>query len=136
MNEEPTLHCLRPRSEVVESLTTEKSLRLVSLEPERLGSPHYTARSFLLGSSSNLNLNGGRDFTHSSHPPDASGKTVEQLQKDLRRLEVNMDEMRWKMNGQLSDLISELDQEKKSRATLQIELERLQKLIQKFSTSK
>lgn len=40
------------------------------------------------------------------------------------------------MNGQMSDLISELDQEKKSRATLQIELERLQKLIQKFSPSK
>jgi hypothetical protein len=41
--------------------------------------------------------------------------------------------MRAKFTDQIQDLIHELDEEKKVRATLQIELERLQKLVQKSS---
>lgn len=42
-----------------------------------------------------------------------------------------MEEMRTKFSDQIDDLIHELDEEKKVRATLQIEIERLQKLYQK-----
>lgn len=44
-----------------------------------------------------------------------------------------IDEMRKKFSDQIRDLVEELDQEKKARANLQIELERLQKQIQKSS---
>jgi len=44
-----------------------------------------------------------------------------------------MDEMKSKFAEQIRDLVGELDQEKKARANLQIELERLQKQIQKSS---
>ena len=44
-----------------------------------------------------------------------------------------MDEMKAKFADQIRDLVGELDEEKKARATLQIELERLQKQIQKAS---
>lgn len=44
-----------------------------------------------------------------------------------------MDDMRAKFAEQIRDLVGELDEEKKARATLQIELERLQKQIQKAS---
>ena len=44
-----------------------------------------------------------------------------------------MDEMKLKFTEQIQDLINELDEEKKARATLQIEFERLQKLVQKSS---
>ena len=42
-----------------------------------------------------------------------------------------VEEMKSKMTEQIHDLIQELDDEKKARATLQIELERLQRSIQK-----
>jgi predicted nucleic acid-binding Zn-ribbon protein len=64
----------------------------------------------------------------------ASGSiTVEQLQKDFLKMKVFMDEMKAKFADQIRDLVGELDEEKKARATLQIELERLQKQIQKAS---
>ena len=44
-----------------------------------------------------------------------------------------MDEMKLKLTDQIQDLVTELDEEKKVRANLQIELERLQKLVQKSS---
>lgn len=57
--------------------------------------------------------------------------TIEQLQKDLLKMKVLMDDMKIKFTDQIRDLVGELDEEKKARATLQIELERLQKQIQK-----
>lgn len=59
--------------------------------------------------------------------------TIEQLQKDFQKMKVNIDEMKSKFAEQIRDLVGELDEEKKARATLQIELERLQKQIQKSS---
>ena len=59
--------------------------------------------------------------------------TVEQLQKDFLKLKSTMDEMKMKFSDQIRDLVGELDEEKKARANLQIELERLQKQIQKSS---
>jgi hypothetical protein len=44
-----------------------------------------------------------------------------------------MDDMKLKFSNQIRDLINELDEEKKARATLHIEIERLQKLVQKSS---
>jgi uncharacterized protein YlxW (UPF0749 family) len=57
----------------------------------------------------------------------------EQLQKDFKKLKSAMEEMKIKFTDQIQDLINELDEEKKARATLQIEFERLQKLVQKSS---
>ena len=48
-------------------------------------------------------------------------------------MKVSMDDMKIKFAHQIRDLVGELDEEKKARATLQIELERLQKQIQKSS---
>jgi uncharacterized protein YlxW (UPF0749 family) len=59
--------------------------------------------------------------------------TLDQLQKDFVNLKSTMNEMKLKFNDQIRDLMNELDEEKKARATLQIEIERLQKLIQKPS---
>ncbi len=59
--------------------------------------------------------------------------TLEQLQKDFFKIKVSMDEMKMKFADQIRDLVGELDEEKKARATLQIEIERLQKQIQKTS---
>lgn len=57
--------------------------------------------------------------------------TLEQLQKDITSLKSTMDEMKSSFSDQLQDLIHELDEEKKARAALQIEVERLQKFFQK-----
>lgn len=57
----------------------------------------------------------------------------EQLQKDFMKLKHSMNEMKVKFTDQIQDLVNELDEEKKIRATLQIEIERLQKLVQKTS---
>ncbi len=46
-------------------------------------------------------------------------------------MKVAMDDMKVKFADQIRDLVGELDEEKKARATLQIEIERLQKQIQK-----
>jgi hypothetical protein len=59
--------------------------------------------------------------------------TFEQLQKDFLKMKVSIDDMKMKFTDQIRDLVGELDEEKKARATLQIELERLQKQIQKSS---
>lgn len=56
---------------------------------------------------------------------------VEQLQKDLLKLKTSMEDMKTKFTDQIQDLVHELDEEKKARANLQIELERLQKHVQK-----
>ena len=59
--------------------------------------------------------------------------SFELLQKDFLKMKIAMDEMKVKFADQIRDLVGELDEEKKARATLQIELERLQKQIQKSS---
>lgn len=59
--------------------------------------------------------------------------TAEQLQKDFFKMKISMDEMKMKFADQIRDLVAELDEEKKARANLQIELERLQKQIHKSS---
>ena len=59
--------------------------------------------------------------------------SVEQLQKDLLKMKVFIEDMKTKFTDQIRDLVDELDEEKKARATLHIELERLQKQIQKSS---
>lgn len=59
--------------------------------------------------------------------------TTEQLQKDFLKMKISIDEMKMKFADQIRDLVAELDEEKKARATLQIELERLQKQILKSS---
>jgi len=73
----------------------------------------------------NSTLNGSTELMNSS--------IFEQLQKDLIKLKSSMEEMKLKFTDQIQDLINELDEEKKARATLQIEFERLQKLVQKSS---
>lgn len=49
----------------------------------------------------------------------------------MLKMKNSLDEMKSKFTEQIHDLITELDEEKKLRANLQIELERLQKLVQK-----
>lgn len=61
--------------------------------------------------------------------------TNEQLQKDFFKLKNTLEEMKAKFTDQIQDLIHELDEEKKARANLQIELERLQKHVQKSARS-
>ena len=65
--------------------------------------------------------------------PNANTTTIEQLQKDILKIKASMDDMKVKFADQIRELVDELDEEKKARATLQIELERLQKQIQKSS---
>ncbi|CAF0927877.1 unnamed protein product [Adineta ricciae] len=97
-------------------------------EPGQLESPRYSNRSHSLTSTATSLLNGTAD----SHSPVT---TVEQMHKDFLKLKHSMDEMKSHFTEQIRDLITELDEEKKARATLQIEIERLQKLLQKSSTS-
>ena len=47
-----------------------------------------------------------------------------------------MDGMKSTLSDQIHDLVGELDEEKKARAALHIEVERLQKLIQKSGLNK
>lgn len=88
-------------------------------EPGQLESPRYTNRSFSLTSTMNSTLSNTNE--------------VEQLNKDFLKLKSSMNEMKLKLTDQIQDLVNELDEEKKARATLQIEIERLQKLVQKTS---
>jgi hypothetical protein len=78
-----------------------------------------------LTGTNNSTLNGITELMNSS--------TYEQLHKDFLNLKSSMNEMKLKFTDQLQDLVNELDGEKKARATLQIEFERLQKLVQKSS---
>ena len=123
----------------------------ILLEPGQLESPRYTNRpSSLHGALMNTNHHGNSSLngttesvptaTNSSYVNTImlnnshnSTMTIEQLQKDLMKMKVSMDDMKIKFADQIRDLVGELDEEKKARATLQIELERLQKQIQKSS---
>ncbi|CAF1563402.1 unnamed protein product [Rotaria magnacalcarata] len=116
-------------------------------EPGQLESPRYTNRPSSLHSTlvntnqqGSLSLNSTTELVHtatnssyvnSNTLNNNSTTTIEQLQKDLLKIKVSMDDMKVKFADQIRDLVSELDEEKKARATLQIELERLQKQIQK-----
>jgi len=100
-------------------------LSFIFQDPTQLESPRYANRSFSLTNTNTSTLNGSTELLNTS--------TSEQLQKDFAKLKASMDEMRSKFTDQIQDLIHELDEEKKARATLQIELERLQKLVQKSS---
>ncbi|UJR36206.1 hypothetical protein I4U23_028938 [Adineta vaga] len=118
-------------------------------EPGQLESPRYTNRPSSLhstlinnGHSGNSSLNGTTELittaTNSSyvnsHIYNSNGTiTLEQLHKDFVKMKGSFDEMKMKFAEQIHDLVGELDEEKKARATLQIELERLQKQIQKAS---
>ncbi|CAF1382771.1 unnamed protein product [Adineta ricciae] len=118
-------------------------------EPGQLESPRYTNRPSSLHSTlvtnnhqGNSSLNGTTEIvptvTNSSYVNsnlyNSNGTiTVEQLHKDFQKMKVSLDEMKIKFTDQIRDLVGELDEEKKARATLQIELERLQKQIQKSS---
>ncbi|CAF0785341.1 unnamed protein product [Adineta ricciae] len=118
-------------------------------EPGQLESPRYTNRPSSLHSTlannnhqGNSSLNGTTEIvptvTKSSYVNsnlyNSNGTiTVEQLHKDFQKMKVSLDEMKIKFTDQIRDLVDELDEEKKARATLQIELERLQKQIQKSS---
>lgn len=64
-----------------------------------------------------------------------NSSSIEQLQKDFSKLKHTLDEMKMKFTDQIQDLIHELDEEKKARANLQIEFERLQKHVQKSARS-
>ena len=92
------------------------------VEPGRLESPRY-------GNRSHVPLNGTSDLS-------GGPKTVDQLQKDLTRLRSTMDNVKCTLTDQIHDLVGELDEEKKARAALHIEVERLQKLIQKSGLNK
>jgi predicted nucleic acid-binding Zn-ribbon protein len=112
-------------------------------EPGQLESPRYTNRPSSLHSTlSNSNhqtLNGTTEIistaTNSSYVnTNHNGTiTIEQLQKDFLKMKSSMEDMKMNFTDQIRDLVGELDEEKKARATLQIELERLQKQIQKSS---
>ena len=93
-------------------------------EVGQIESPRYANRPVSVHSTSNssyVNQNG------------CTSTPIEQLQKDFLKMKTTMDEMKSKFAEQIRDLVGELDQEKKARANLQIELERLQKQIQKSS---
>ncbi|CAF3794877.1 unnamed protein product, partial [Rotaria magnacalcarata] len=94
-------------------------------EPGQIESPRYINRSLPLANGSTLN--------NTNESKNSSLLTVEQLQKELLKLKLTLDEVKVKFTDQIDDLIHELDEEKKARATLQIEIERLQKLFQKLS---
>ncbi|CAF4755550.1 unnamed protein product [Rotaria socialis] len=117
-------------------------------EPGQLESPRYTNRPSSLHSTlvntnqqGSLSLNSTTELVHTATNSsyvnsntlntNSTTTTIEQLQKDLLKIKVSMDDMKVKFADQIRDLVSELDEEKKARATLQIELERLQKQIQK-----
>ncbi|CAF1270187.1 unnamed protein product [Adineta steineri] len=101
---------------------------LFQREPGQLESPRYANRSFSLTNTNNSTLNGTTESLNSSFTT-----TLEQLQKDFTKLKSSMNDMKLKFTDQIQDLMNELDEEKKVRATLQIEIERLQKLVQKSS---
>ncbi|CAF0824681.1 unnamed protein product [Rotaria sordida] len=118
-------------------------------EPGQLESPRYTNRPSSLHSTLvNTNQQGtsslnsttelAQTATNSSYVNanilnNNSTITIDQLQKDLFKMKILMDDMKIKFTDQIRDLVGELDEEKKARATLQIELERLQKQIHKSS---
>ncbi len=93
-------------------------------------SPRYVNRSFSLSNTNNSTLNGTTELVNPSY---VNITTLEQLQKEFLKLKSSMDDMKLKFSNQIRDLINELDEEKKARATLHIEIERLQKLVQKSS---
>ncbi|CAF1421521.1 unnamed protein product [Rotaria sp. Silwood1] len=103
-------------------------------EPGQVESPRYANRSYSITSTNNstlINTNESRDSLSGSTT--TTTITLEQLKKDLMQIKLTMNEMKLKFTDQIQDLIHELDEEKKARATLQIEIERLQKLVQKSS---
>ena len=117
-------------------------------ETGQLESPRYTNRPSSLHSTLNNNnhhpnyTNGTTEIVHTvtnssyvntSALNNSSTMTVEQLYKDFLKMKISMDDMKMKFTDQIRDLVAELDEEKKARATLQIELERLQKQILKSS---
>ncbi|CAF3368612.1 unnamed protein product [Rotaria socialis] len=94
-------------------------------EPGQIESPRYINRTFPLANGSTLN--------NTNESKNSRFTTGEQLQKELLKLKLTLEEVKAKFTDQIDDLIHELDEEKKARATLQIEIERLQKLFQKAS---
>ncbi len=110
-------------------------------EPGQLESPRYTNRPSSLhstlhhtnGTTEIVQTATNSSYVNSNILNNNSTMTIEQLQKDFFKMKILMDDMKVKFADQIRDLVGELDEEKKARATLQIELERLQKQIQKSS---
>lgn len=121
MNVNCTRHLLQQFNEV-KPLKKIYTLYRFFLEPGQLESPRYNNRPFSLSLTNTSTLNGTTE-----------SPTLDQLQKDIAKLKSTMNDMKSKFTDQIQDLMNELDEEKKARATLQIEIERLQKLIQKSS---
>ncbi|CAF4340476.1 unnamed protein product, partial [Rotaria sp. Silwood2] len=99
-------------------------------EPGQLESPRYSNRTSSFTNTNNSSL---INTNESRNSVDSGMTTLEHLKKDLIQLKLTMNEMKLKFTDQIQDLIHELDEEKKARATLKIEIERLQKLVQKSS---
>jgi hypothetical protein len=95
-----------------------------------LESPGYTNRSISLPNTYTPTSN---DTTELTNLLNNNIPTTEQLQKDLIKLKSSIDEIKLKFTDHIRDLVTELDDEKKARAILKIELERLQKSIPKPS---
>ena len=102
----------------------------VSSESDQSDSPRYANHSFSLSNANNITSNSTTEAVNSCH---VNLIAFEQIQRDLLILKSTMDETKSKFSGQLQDLIHELDEEKKARATLQIEMKRVQKLFHKSS---
>lgn len=72
--------------------------------------------------------------TPSSHvATNGTGETLDQLQSEVSMIRTNLDGMKSNLIEQIGELARELDNERKARASLQIELERIQKVLQKHS---
>ena len=62
-----------------------------------------------------------------------TGETFDQLQNEISIIRSNLDGIKTNFIEQMNELARELDNERKARASLQIELERIQKVLQKHS---
>ena len=72
--------------------------------------------------------------TPSSHvATNGTGESLDQLQNEISSIRTSLDGMKSNLIGQIGELARELDDERKARASLQIELERIQKVLQKYA---
>ncbi|XP_019728961.1 SH3 domain-containing kinase-binding protein 1-like [Hippocampus comes] len=64
-------------------------------------------------------------------PTDHSSPTLERLQSELRELREQFEQMKSQHNKEIKLLMNELDEEKRIRLTLQMELQRMKKHMSK-----
>ncbi|CAF0956735.1 unnamed protein product, partial [Didymodactylos carnosus] len=91
----------------------------------------FASQSGLMNTSKNSSyVNTTSSLQHGQQQQQSPDQSlIEQLQKDLEHMKMAMELMRGKFHNKLSTLVNELDDEKKVRSKLQIELERVQKTI-------